>query len=71
MPTWGFSKYPSLQNLQHLLHHSDTSISCDFLSGALQHQSTVRDEALSGLPGTVCLMDDILVHGTTQEEHDD
>ena len=26
-------------------------------------------EALSGLPGTVCLMDDILVHGRTKQEH--
>jgi hypothetical protein len=28
-------------------------------------------EALSGLPGAVCLMDDILVHGKTKEEHDE
>ena len=27
-------------------------------------------EVLSGLTGTVCLMDDILVHGKTREEHD-
>jgi hypothetical protein len=28
-------------------------------------------EVLSGLSGTVCLMDDILIHGTTREEHDE
>ena len=28
-------------------------------------------EALSALPGTVCLMDDILVHGRTNQEHDE
>ena len=27
-------------------------------------------EILTGLPGVVCLMDDILVHGSTREEHD-
>ena len=26
---------------------------------------------LAGLPGTVCMMNDILVFGATQEEHDD
>ena len=28
-------------------------------------------EALSGLPGAVCMMDDILVHGRLREEHDE
>ena len=28
-------------------------------------------QMLVGLPGTVCMMDDILVFGATQEEHDD
>jgi len=28
-------------------------------------------EILSGLDGVVCMMDDILVHGKTQEEHDE
>ena len=28
-------------------------------------------EMLAGLPGTVCMMDDVLVYGATQEEHDD
>ena len=27
-------------------------------------------ETLNGLPGTLCLMDDILVYGKTQAEHD-
>lgn len=27
-------------------------------------------QMLAGLPGTVCMMDDILVYGATQEEHD-
>ena len=27
-------------------------------------------EILSGLEGVVCMMDDVLVHGRTQEEHD-
>ena len=25
---------------------------------------------LNGLPGVLCMMDNILVHGTTQQEHD-
>ena len=28
-------------------------------------------EILSGLKGVVCLIDDVLIHGTTQEEHDE
>ena len=28
-------------------------------------------EALSGLPGVVCMMDDVLIHATTREEHDE
>ena len=28
-------------------------------------------EALGGLSGTVCVMDDILIYGRTQEEHDE
>ena len=28
-------------------------------------------KTLGGLPGTVCMMDDVLVHGQTREEHDD
>ena len=27
-------------------------------------------QMLAGLPGTVCMMDDVLVYGATQEEHD-
>ena len=41
------------------------------ISSAPEHFQRRMTEALSGLPGTVCLMDDILVHGTTREEHDD
>ena len=32
-----------------------------------QHQMS---QMLAGLPGTVCMMDDVLVFGATQEEHD-
>jgi len=28
------------------------------------------NKILDGLPGVVCLIDDILVHGTSQAEHD-
>ena len=28
-------------------------------------------QMLAGLPGTLCMMDDVLVYGATQEEHDD
>jgi hypothetical protein len=31
----------------------------------------IMSQMLAGLPGTVCMMDDVLVHGATQEEHDD
>ena len=27
-------------------------------------------EILSGLEGTICMMDDVLIYGSTQEEHD-
>ena len=27
-------------------------------------------EILTGLPGVVCMMDDVLIHGSTREEHD-
>ena len=27
-------------------------------------------EILSGLEGVVCMVDDVLIHGRTQEEHD-
>ncbi|ETX01927.1 MAG: hypothetical protein ETSY2_36450 [Candidatus Entotheonella gemina] len=38
------------------------------ISSAFQRRMS---EALSGLTGTVCMMDDILVHGRTRVEHDD
>ena len=41
------------------------------ISSAPEHFQRRMSEALSGLSGTVCLMDDILVHGTTREEHDE
>ena len=41
------------------------------ISSAPEHFQRRMSEALSGLSGTVCLMDDNLVHGTTREEHDE
>ena len=41
------------------------------ISSAPEHFQRRMSEVLSGLSGTVCLMDDILVHGTTREEHDE
>ena len=41
------------------------------ISSAPEHFQQRMSEALSGFSGTVCLMDDILVHGMTQEEHDE
>ena len=40
------------------------------ISSAPEHFQRRMTEALSDLTGTVCMMDDILVHGRTQEEHD-
>ena len=40
------------------------------ISSAPEHFQRRMMEALTGLAGTVCMMDDILVHGATQEEHD-
>ena len=34
-------------------------------------ETCVMFQMLAGLPGTVCMMDDVFVHGATQEEHDD
>ena len=40
------------------------------ISSAPEHFQRRMSEALSGLEGTVCLMDDILVYGATREQHD-
>ena len=41
------------------------------ISSAPEHFQRRMSEALNGLTGTVCMMDDILVHGKTREEHDE
>ena len=41
------------------------------ISSAPEHFQRRMSEALSSMTGTVCMMDDILVHGRTQEEHDE
>jgi transposase InsO family protein len=40
------------------------------ISSAPEHFQKRMSEALTGLAGTVCMMDDILIHGATREEHD-
>ena len=40
------------------------------ISSAPEHFQRRMTEALTGLAGTVCMMDDILVHGASREEHD-
>ena len=40
------------------------------ISSAPEHFQRRMSEALAGLSGTVCMMDDILIHGSTCEEHD-
>ena len=40
------------------------------ISSAPEHFQRRMQEILAGVPGVVCLMDDILVHGKSQEEHD-
>ena len=40
-------------------------------SSAPEHFQRRMSEALSGLTGVVCMMDDVLIHGTTTEEHDE
>lgn len=40
------------------------------IASAPEHFQRRMSEALTGLEGTVCMMDDILIHGATQEEHD-
>ena len=41
------------------------------ITSAPEYFQRKMHEILSGLKGVVCLMDDVLVHGTTQEEHDE
>ena len=40
------------------------------ITSAPEHFQRRMSEVLQGAEGAVCLMDDILVHGKTQEEHD-
>ena len=40
------------------------------ISSAPEHFQRRMSEILTGLPGVVCMMDDVLVHGSTREEHD-
>ena len=40
------------------------------ISSAPEHFQKQMNEILSGLPGVVCLIDDVLVYGSIQEEHD-
>ena len=40
------------------------------ISSAPEHFQKRMNEILSGFPGVVCLIDDVLVYGSTQEEHD-
>ena len=41
------------------------------ISSALEHFQRRMSEALTGLMGVVCMMDDVLIHGTTQDVHDE
>ena len=40
------------------------------ITSALEYFQKRMSEILSGLEGVVCMVDDVLVHGRTQEEHD-
>ena len=40
------------------------------ISSAPEYFQKKMSECLAGLAGTLCLMDDILIYGSTQEEHD-
>ena len=40
------------------------------ITSAPEHFQRRMSDILSGLEGVVCMMDDVLVHGQTQEEHD-
>ena len=41
------------------------------ISSAPEHFQRQMTDALTGLTGVVCMMDDVLIHGTTREEHDE
>ena len=41
------------------------------ISSAPEHFQCRMSETMSGLGGVVCMMDDILIHGKTQGEHDE
>ena len=41
------------------------------ITSALEHFQRRMSEILRRLEGVVCLIDDILIHGQTQEEHDE
>jgi len=41
------------------------------ITSAPEHFQRRMSSLLSGIDGVVCLMDDIMIHGTTQEEHDE
>ena len=66
-------RYLSLKNLLDSQPSGDIA-STDYRSGYHQRLNTSRDvcpsEILTGIPGVVCMMDDILVYGATLEEHD-
>lgn len=40
------------------------------ISSAPEIFQRLMSQMLAGLPGTVCMMDDVLVYGATQQEHD-
>ena len=40
------------------------------ISSAPEHYQKCMNKILDGLSGVVCLIDDILVHGTSKAEHD-
>ena len=47
------------------------SSSAFIISSAPEHFQWRMSEALSGLVGVVCMMDDILIHAATREQHDE
>ena len=59
--------YPQLS-----LHQWDATVSVDFHLVSQAHQSTsnTTSEVLVGLEGVICQMDDVLVFGRNQAEHD-
>ena len=40
------------------------------ISSAPEHYQKCMNKILDGLPGAVCLIDNILLHGTSKAEHD-